>query len=265
MKKNIIYKLLIIILIILFSISVYKIIKWNIDNNKTNKIINNIKTEVIESEDNDNTEIIKQEEDIDKSDPYFDYIKMNMIDVNFDNLKKINNDIKGWIKVNGTNVNYPFVQTNDNVFYLNHTLDKTSNGGGWLFLDYRNNIFNDKNTIIYGHGRVNKTMFGSLKNILDNNWLNNKDNFVVKLSTENELTLWQIFSVYKIPTTNDYLQIKFDSDSEYETFINKLINRSEYYFNTSINTNDNILTLSTCYNNNDKLVVHAKLIKREIK
>ena len=265
MKKNIIYKLLIIILIILFSISIYKIIKWNIDNNKTNKIINNIKTEVIESEDNDNTEIIKQEEDIDKSDPYFDYIKMNMIDVNFHNLKKINNDIKGWIKVNGTNVNYPFVQTNDNDFYLNHTLDKTSNGGGWLFLDYRNNIFNDKNIIIYGHGRVNKTMFGSLKNILDNNWLNNKDNFVVKLSTENELTLWQIFSVYKIPTTNDYLQIKFDSDSEYETFINKLINRSEYYFNTSINTNDNILTLSTCYNNNDKLVVHAKLIKREIK
>ena len=265
MKKNIIYKLLIIILIILFSISIYKIIKWNIDNNKNNKKINNIKTEVIESEDNDNTEIIKQEENIDKSDPYFDYIKMNMIDVNFDNLKKINNDIKGWIKVNGTNVNYPFVQTNDNDFYLNHTLDKTSNGGGWLFLDYRNNIFNDKNTIIYGHGRVNKTMFGSLKNILDNNWLNNKDNFVVKLSTENELTLWQIFSVYKIPTTNDYLQIKFDSDSEYETFINKLINRSEYYFNTSINTNDNILTLSTCYNNNDKLVVHAKLIKREIK
>ncbi len=265
MKKNIIYKLLIIILIILFSISIYKIIKWNIDNNKTNKIINNIKTEVIESEDNDNTEIIKQEEGIDKSDPYFDYIKMNMIDVNFHNLKKINNDIKGWIKVNGTNVNYPFVQTNDNDFYLNHTLDKTSNGGGWLFLDYRNNIFNDKNTIIYGHGRVNKTMFGSLKNILDNNWLNNKDNFVVKLSTENELTLWQIFSVYKIPTTNDYLQIKFDSDSEYETFINKLINRSEYYFNTSINTNDNILTLSTCYNNNYKLVVHAKLIKREIK
>ena len=186
MKKNIIYKLLIIILIILFSISIYKIIKWNIDNNKTNKIINNIKTEVIESEDNDNTEIIEQEESIDKNDPYFDYIKMNMIDVNFDNLKKINNDIKGWIKVNGTNVNYPFVQTNDNDFYLNHTLDKTSNGGGWLFLDYRNNILNDKNTIIYGHGRVNKTMFGSLKNILDNNWLTNKDNFVIKLSNTSD-------------------------------------------------------------------------------
>ena len=190
---------------------------------------------------------------------------MNMIDVNFDNLKKINNDIKGWIKVNGTNVNYPFVQTNDNDFYLNHTLDKTSNGGGWLFLDYRNNILNDKNTIIYGHGRVNKTMFGSLKNILDNNWLTNKDNFVIKLSTENELTLWQIFSIYKIPTTSDYLQINFDSDIEYETFINKLISRSEYNFNTSISTSDNILTLSTCYNNSDKLVVHAKLIKREIK
>ena len=50
-----------------------------------------------------------------------------------------------------------------------------------------------------------------------------------------------------------------------ETFINKLISRSQYDINTSVNTSDNILTLSTCYNNSDKLVVHAKLIKREIK
>lgn len=264
-KKNVLFIIIVIILILSFIFSIYKIIKWNIDNNKTNKIINNIKNEVLETKDNDNIEIIEQKDNIDKSDPYFDYIKMNMIDVNFDNLKKINNDIKGWIRVNGTNVNYPFVQGSDNDFYLNHSLDKKSNGGGWLFLDYRNDLLNNKNTIIYGHGRINKSMFGSLKNILGNGWLDNKDNFVIKLSTENELTLWQIFSVYKIPTTSDYLQINFDSDNEYETFINKLISRSEYNFNTSVSTSDNILTLSTCYNNSDKLVVHAKLIKRETK
>lgn len=41
-------------------------------------------------------------------------------------------------------------------------------------------------------------------------------------------------------------------------------NRSSYNFNTSVNSNDNILTLSTCYSNSDKMVVHAKLIKKEV-
>lgn len=49
-------------------------------------------------------------------------------------------------------------------------------------------------------------MFGSLKNILKNGWLNNTNNYIVKLSTETENTLWQVFSVYHIPTTNDYIK-----------------------------------------------------------
>ena len=57
-------------------------------------------------------------------------------------LKKINNDVRGWIQVNGTNINYPFVQTNNNDFYLKHSFDKSYNSSGWIFLDYRNNINN---------------------------------------------------------------------------------------------------------------------------
>ena len=120
----------------------------------------------------------------------------------------------------------------------------------------------DKNTIIYGHGRLNKTMFGSLKNIINSAWYNNKDNYIIKMSTETENTLWQVFSVYHIPTTSDYLQINFSSDNEFEKFANMLLNRSSYNFNTTINSSDKILTLSTCYNDNEKVVLHAKLIKK---
>jgi len=42
-----------------------------------------------------------------------------------------------------------------------------------------------------------------------------------------------------------------------------LINRSSHNFNTSVSETDNVLTLSTCYNDNDKDVLHAKLIKKE--
>ena len=106
-------------------------------------------------------------------------------------------------------------------------------------------------------------MFGSLKNILSSGWTNNLNNYVIKLSTESENTLWQVFSVYRIPTTNDYLQIDFDNDEEFENFSNMLKERSNFNFNTTVSGSDKILTLSTCYNNDDKVVLHAKLIKKE--
>ena len=124
---------------------------------------------------------------------------------------------------------------------------------------------NNKNMIIYAHGRENKTMFGTLKNILNSSWVNNKDNYIVKLSTESENTLWQVFSVYRIPNTNDYIKTEFASDESFDKFANMLLDRSNFDFNTSIDKNDQILTLSTCYNDYEKVVLHAKLIKKMTK
>lgn len=92
--------------------------------------------------------------------------------------------------------------------------------------------------------------------------MNNTYNYIIKLSTEYQNTLWQIFSAYDIPTTNDYLKINFNSNESFVEFTNMLISRSEFDFNTTTNENDHILTLSTCYNNSEKMVIHAKLIKK---
>lgn len=108
-------------------------------------------------------------------------------------------------------------------------------------------------------------MFGSLKNILSSGWLDNPNNYIVKISTETENTLWQVFSVYHIPTTNDYIQVNFSSNEEFKEWTSMLINRSAYNFNTNVNENDKALTLSTCYNDEEKVVLHAKLIKKEVK
>jgi len=268
--KNMILLTIIFICLILISISLYDIIKWKIDSNKIKKEIYQIQqvvniTEVIETAES-KIDIITQEKEIEKSNPYWDYIKMNLINVNFNELKNINSETKGWIQISGTNINYPFVQTKDNKYYLTHSFNKTYNNAGWVFLDYRNNIdYLDKNTIIYAHGRSDKTMFGSLKNILKSGWLNNTDNYIVKLSTEKENTLWQVFSVYHIPTTNDYIKVNFNTNEEFKNWALMLINRSTHNFNTSINENDKVLTLSTCYNSDEKVVLHAKLIKKEIR
>ena len=265
--KNIILILIIITSTITLLISIFNIIKWKIDSNKTNYEITNIQENinVEEIQDTENTEIIEPVIEVPKENPYWDYINMNMINVDFGDLKRTNPGVVGWLKVNGTNINYPFVQSSDNDYYLTHSFNKSYNGGGWVFLDYRNNGTNNKNTIIYAHGRSNKTMFGTLKNVLNNGWLNNTNNYVIKISTETENSLWQVFSVYRIPTTSDYLQTNFNDDIEYQNFLDMIKDRSGHNFDTNVASTDNILTLSTCYNNSDKMVVHAKLIKKENK
>ena len=79
----------------------------------------------------------------------------DLVNVNFDELKKKNSDTVGWIKVDNTNINYPVVKCSNNDFYLNHGFDEKWNDAGWIFMDYRNNPVNfDKNTVIYGHSRI---------------------------------------------------------------------------------------------------------------
>lgn len=263
--KKIILILILIISSVGLTISVVNVIKLTKDSNKTItqiEEINNV-VEVLEKEDSENVEIIEQEEKP-KKNIYWDYIKLNMINVDFSELKKINNNVKGWIQVKGTNVNYPFVQADNNDFYINHSFDKTYNEAGWIFVDYRNKLDgNDKNTIIYGHALLNNSMFGSLKLITDNGWLKDENNFIIKMSSEKENTLWQVFSVYHIKTTSDYLKTEFLNDSDFIDFVNLIKNRSSYNFETNVNESDKILTLSTCYNKKERTVIHAKLIKKE--
>ena len=264
---NVLLAILFEIFLIAFIVSVVKISKWYIDSKSTKIQITTINENISVDEvsDNENTEIINSGSAM-ESDPYWDFIKTNLIDVDFSKLKSINPDVVGWIQINNTNINYPFVQARDNSYYLTHSFNRSYNEAGWVFVDYRNSIGNEeKNTIIYAHGRLDTTMFGNLRKILTNGWLNNQDNHVIKISTESENTLWQIFSVYRIPTTSDYLKTRFVSDKEFQQFINLISSRSNYNFNTSVSVEDRIITLSTCYNDNDKVVVHAKLIKREKK
>jgi len=265
--KNIILSILLIFFGLLFTYSGYKIIRWKIDSNNTKKEIKEInkKVKIKDIKDNDKTIIIEQE-NIPKEDPYWDFIKLNLIDVDFSKLLATNKNTKGWIQISGTNINYPFVQTTDNSFYLTHSFNNSYNEAGWVFMDYRNDIENfDKNTILYAHGRYDNTMFGTLKDVFKNDWLNNTSNYTIKISTPYENTLWQVFSVYKIKTTDDYIQIYFKDNNEYQDFLNLIANRTMHDFGTTVSTNDNILTLSTCYNETEKVVLHAKLIKKEVK
>ena len=228
--------------IILFCIIVYcsiHILMWNKDNKEIKSMNEEILNDVITTIDNEKH-------------------------IDFDKLLKKNKDTVGWIEVKGTNINYPIVQTDNNDYYLTHTFNRKKNNAGSIFMDYRNNIDDlDKNTIIYGHARLDKSMFGSLKNTITKKWYKNTDNHIIKLTTKDKETYWQTFSTYHIKTEDYYITTNFDNDNEYKKFINTLIKRSVYDYNVEVNTNDYILTLSSCYRNSEKIVLHAKLIKED--
>ena len=230
--------------------------------NQTN---DGIKIKKISAKIQDNTvinEVVPEEEKVEVvSDSYFKYINTTMLDVDLSKLKEENNDTKGWIKVEGTNVNYPFVQAEDNEYYLKHSFDKTYNKKGWVFLDYRNNIneLND-NTILYAHGLVDNAMFGSLRRITKPYWYNNKNNMIIKMAADDKTMLWEVFSTYNIEPESYYITNNISNPSKRLEFYNTLKERSVYDYKVELNENDKILTLSSCYDNKKRMVLHAKLI-----
>lgn len=181
----------------------------------------------------------------------------------FSTLQEINKDTVGWLTVNNTRIDYPVVQAKDNDYYLRRDYYQNKNRHGWIFMDYRNNPDElNENTIIYGHNLANQTMFGTLRYALNSYWYKKSANQIITFNTPNENMKFQIFSIYTIPTTNDYLDITFPTTDAYQAYIDLVKGRSIYDFNIEVTTGDKILTLSTCANGNDKrLVIHAKLIK----
>lgn len=181
----------------------------------------------------------------------------------FSTLQEINKDTVGWLTVNNTRIDYPVVQAKDNDYYLRRDYYQNKNRHGWIFMDYRNNPDElNENTIIYGHNLANQTMFGTLRYALNSYWYKKSANQIITFNTPNENMKFQIFSIYTIPTTNDYLDITFPTTDAYQSYIDLVKGRSIYDFNIEVTTGDKILTLSTCANGNDKrLVIHAKLIK----
>lgn len=180
------------------------------------------------------------------------------------NNNKIAEQIKNTVIVEEENGDeYPVVKGTNNSFYLNHCFDKSNNSAGWIFADYRNKFDNtDKNIVIYGHNIRDGSMFGSMLNILNAKWYENEENTNITLYTENEKCMYKVFSIYKIENEDYYIKTEFKNDNEFEDFIKTLKKRSIKDFNVDVSKDDNILTLSTCANNNKyRVVLHAKKVK----
>ncbi len=216
--------------------------------------------------DDDNNEEIKDDdkEDSDNEEEDKPIQKEYKVQDNMAALLEINEDTVGWLKVNNTNVDYPVVQAQDNDYYLSKNFYHKKDSAGWIFMDYRANTKElSQNTIIFGHNMYySKVMFGTLYKAKYSEWYTKKENQIIEFDTLYENHKWQIFSIYVVKATNDYLIADFSTEEKFQDFLNLITDRSKYDFNTPVSPTDKILTLSTCSDNGkNRLVIHAVLLK----
>lgn len=180
-------------------------------------------------------------------------------------LMDINEDYVGWIKIKDTKINYPVVKTDNNVFYLNHNFNKEKDKSGSIFMDYQNSDGRfDKNIIIYGHNMKDSSMFGGLKKFQDLQYI--EEHPFITLDFRGITYEWEIFAVYTSKDTS-WMRTSFVFLNEFEEFLSTIKSRSTYNnFGINVNSKDHVLTLSTCTNirSDERIIVHAKLITKEI-
>ena len=230
--KKIVQNLIIIICLCSFSFFAYKLYIYNKEEKQQEKLRDSLlKTAItnnVQSGQQNNTDIQEQ-------------IPIN---IDFNTLKKVNKDIVAWIYSEGTPINYPIAQANDNEYYLRRLLDKTYNPSGTIFIDCKNNSdFEDYNTIIYGHNMKNDTMFGTLTNYKKQEYFNEHPDMY--LFTENKNLKIELFAGDITTSESDMYSFPKTSETN-EKLIKTAMNNSTFKSQTEVKQENKIVTLSTC-------------------
>ena len=166
------------------------------------------------------------------------------ISENQEELKSINNNYEMWIEIPNTKINYPIVQGKDNEYYLKHNFKNESNMSGTIFVDYRNNIDEDKNIIVYGHNMRNGTMFNNITKFKEESFFNN--NNTINIIRNNILYQYEIFSIYVEDESKVSLEIEFTDNDAFVNYALNEASKSMYNKNIIITEEDKIITLVTC-------------------
>lgn len=173
------------------------------------------------------------------------YADVEFPEVDFDNLKEINEEIVAWFVNEGTTINYPVAHTDNNDFYLEHMYDKKGNGSGCIFLDCDDEPdFSTRNNILYGHNMKNGTMFNSLMGYKSQEYYQEHPTMLLMTPKQNYVV--EIFSAYVTDVEGNGWMTEFDSDEDFHDWEHSCLDRSEIETDVKLSDEDIVLTLSTC-------------------
>lgn len=183
----------------------------------------------------------------DVPDPAFpeDPIAEVMARVDLAALQEVNPVVLGWISIPDTVISYPFLQGEDNDYYLRRTWQGEKNTAGCIFLDSEvSPDFSDFSTIIYGHRMRNETMFGTLKYYEDPAYWQAHPS--VYIMTEDLVRRYDIFAAYEAETNAICYGLGISGDKVKQAFLDFALESSVIETGVAVSTEDQILTMSTC-------------------
>ena len=191
-------------------------------------------------------------------------------------LLALNPETVGYIKIDGTEVDFPVVQAADNDRYLTTSFDGSYNKAGTVFLDYRCVLTDKKrsdNLVVYGHNQRDRTMFGSLKDY-KNNLEHYKAHPTITFNSNYRSDTYKIFAYFVTEveprqTADGYIfdyhnYIDLSDDARYERFISDIRERSQIITGVDVKQSDEFLTLSTCSNEFEpsRFVIFARKVRK---
>lgn len=172
--------------------------------------------------------------------------------VNFDEIRSNNPDIYAWIYIPNTNVDYPVAQSapgESDSFYLNHNVYKNYQFSGTIYSEKHNKLdFSDPVTLLYGHNMLNGSMFASLHNFNDKEFFDN--NNTIFIFTPDKIYTYLVYSAYQYDDRHILNSFDMSDEAIFREYLDSTLQQRPYYCNVregiELNTNDRILTLSTC-------------------
>lgn len=178
--------------------------------------------------------------------------------VDFDELKAVNDEIYAWINIPGTNIDYPILQSGedkDRSYYLNYNVNKEKSVYGAIYTqNYNSTDFSDYNTIIYGHNMKNGTMFGSLKKYRNKTFFDK--NQYINIYMPGRVLKYHIFAAYTFDDRHILMSFDFSDEEERQLYLDTVYSvrslNSNFRDDIKVDTDDKIITLSTCTTNDDE-------------
>lgn len=178
-----------------------------------------------------------------------------------------NNEMAGWISIDGTNINYPVMYTPDNPdFYLKHSFEKEYSAYGVPYIaEHCNPFAPSDNVIIYGHHMKNGTMFTGLMDYESKKFY--EGNKIIHFDTLTKTADYEIVTVFKTTVYDDtgfkyYLFANAETEKDFQAYVDECKALSLYDTGVTAEYGDKLITLSTCeYSKpNGRLVVVAKKV-----
>lgn len=237
-KKIVASNIVIVIAAIIFVFSAFKLISMLSKYYKADKEYDNIAENVIEDSESE-----KQK-------------GQALLNVDFNELKQINQDVVGWIHFENPDISYPIVKGEDNAKYLKTTFEKKKNSAGAIFMDVLNNgEFADPNTFIYGHNMKNGSMFAQLHKFKSEDYYEQNPYFYIYTPNGKEVK-YQIFAVCLVNGNSQSYTRFYDSDTEFENYLEYEKSIALYDTGVELNKESQIVSLSTC-SSTQRLLVHG--------